>query len=207
MKITVKTHQYAVILACVYIGLFAFTLVLNMAETYISGPLGTLNSLAIQIIYISLFAYLGLLLAASDQPRAAVTSFWLYCAINILGIPTMFIQDLVQLRAYSLILGVISLAVYIFLIVKVFRLKHPIIAKYYRILAIMLGALALLRIASPFALNYIGEYFSMSLYSLGRYYTAIFSLLIPVTIIILLKRTTPLVSGYVEPAPAEEEYL
>ncbi len=207
MKVTLKTHQWAINLTYCYAVLLLCSIILNFAELNVTGALLNLEHFLLQASYILLFIYLILFLVANQQPRAVIFAFSTYTVVTTLSILNVFINNFEALRIYAAIVGLISIIVVINLTVQVFRLKHPILSKYYRILGIILCSLTLLRILFPIASAYLSEYFGTSLYRMGGLYTSLYSLFVPVVLIILLKRVRVLIDDYTEPEEPEEEYL
>jgi hypothetical protein len=207
MKVTLKTHQWAINLTYCYAVLLLCSIILNFAELNLNGALLNLEHFLLQASYILLFMYLTLFLVANQQPRAIIFAFSTYTVVTALSILTVFINNFEALRIYAAIVGLISIIVVINLTVQVFRLKHPVISKYYRVLGIMLISVTVLRILLPIASTYLSDYFGKPLYIMSGLYTNLYSLFVPVVIIILLKHTQILLDDYCEPDEPEEEYL
>jgi hypothetical protein len=207
MKVNLKTHQWATSLTYCYAVLLLCSIILSFTELNVTGALLSLKYFLLQAIYILIFIYLTLFLVANQQSRAIVFAFSGYIFFTALGILTIFITDFDTLRTYAAIVGFISIIAIINLTVQVFRLKHSVISKYYRVLGIMLISSTLLRILFPAASAFLSEYLGKPLYIMSGLYANLYSLFVPVVIIILLKHTQILLDDYCEPVEPEEEYL
>jgi hypothetical protein len=209
MKVTFKTHTYATGLACFYAVILLLAIILNYSEVEMgtTGILYYIKLVIFQTTYILLLVYLTMLLAAVNERRSAIIAFSLLVVIAIAGNITTFIPNYQNLIAYMGLYGLLCVITFIFLAIEIFKLRNPIISKYYKVLgAIFIGQI-LLKGGMRFGLAYLAEKYDPGIYRFGWLYVDLFSLFTPIVLIVLLKRTEVLLEGYPQPAEPEEEYL
>ncbi|RWY56983.1 hypothetical protein [Mucilaginibacter gilvus] len=207
MKVNLKTQQYALYLTYGYIVAVLISTILRFAGVGLSPALDKLKLTALQVAYVLIFVYITMLLATNRERRAVVIAFAIYTTLAALGSMMIFISDYGLLRIFLITFGSAGTLVVIYLIVLIFWIRHPIISKYCKTLGAIMASLTALKILMPFAAGYMGNYYSNSLYRIGWLYIELYALLIPVVIIVLLKRTRVLLTDYVPPAETYEEYL
>jgi len=209
MKVTFKTHTYATLLAYFYAVILLLAIIIRYAEvtSFNTGTLYYIRVAILQATYILLLIYLTMLLAAVNERRSAVIAFSLFVVIAIAGNITIFIPNYQGLMVYLEIYSALSIITFIFLAVEIFKLRNPIINKYYKVLGAIFIAQILLKGGMRFGLAYLTEKYDPGIYRFGWLYADLFTLFTPIVLIVLLKRTEVLLDGYPQPAQPEEEYL
>ena len=209
MKVTFKTHTYATLLAYFYAVILLLAIIIRYAEvtSFNTGTLYYIRVAILQATYILLLIYLTMLLAAVNERRSAVIAFSLFVVIAIAGNITIFIPNYQGLMVYLEIYSALSIITFIFLAVEIFKLRNPIINKYYKVLGAIFIAQILLKGGMRFGLAYLTEKYDSGIYRFGWLYADLFTLFTPIVLIVLLKRTEVLLDGYPQPAQPEEEYL
>ncbi|MBD1366404.1 hypothetical protein IDJ77_21505 [Mucilaginibacter sp. ZT4R22] len=209
MKVTFKTHTYATWLACFYAAVLLLVIILRYSEVEIgtTGVLYYIKLATLQTTYILLLVYLTILLAAVNERRSAVIAFSLLVVIAIAGNITIFIPNYQNLIAYMGLYGLLCVITFIFLAIEIFKLRNPIISKYYKVLGAIFIAQVLLKGGMRFGLAYLAENYDPGIYRFGWLYADLFSLFTPIVLIVLLKRTEVLLDGYPQPTDLEEEYM
>jgi hypothetical protein len=209
MKVTLNTHTYAIWLTYFYAVVLLLAIIVRYTEVtaFNTGSLYYMRVAILQVTFILLLIYLTMLLAAVNERHSAVIAFSLFVVVAIAGNITVFIPRYQSLTGYLELYGALSIITFIFLAIEIFKLRNPIISKYYKILGLIFIAQVVLKTGMRFGLNYLAENFNSDIYTFGGLYTDLFSLFNPAVLIVLLKRTEVLLDGYPQPAQPEEEYL
>jgi len=189
MKVNQKTISYLIPIAFIHLILVAFVVSIKILKPFQIPLIAnyTLNFL-IESTYLIVIIYLSYVLTYLNEKRFITIVFQIYAATGLLSfIRNLLVEPSIN-EAYFFI-SFILLIVVICFIIQLFKIKNPVIAPYFKLLALTMLFSTLFSVIGPIlmVMHYVGRSVLI--------YIKVSDLLPPGIIILILYKTSIYLTG------------
>ena len=159
MKVNQKSIKYVVVVALIHLILIAFTDFFKISKPFRVPPVASyiLNFL-IEGTYLIVIIYLSYVLKYLNEKRSIILIFQIYAATDLFSFLRNLLVEPSIIGTYFFI-SFILITVVICFIIQLFKIKNPVLAPYFKLLALTMLFSTLLSTIGPIlmVLHYVGR--------------------------------------------------
>ncbi|WP_295674014.1 hypothetical protein [uncultured Mucilaginibacter sp.] len=186
LKVNLKTNQLIFTATIVYIVLSIAEFYLKISQVAASNTIYYAYSIFMEALYVLLIFYLISILMFFGEKTEISTAVTMLICIDILRFIATEWPGKVLSYGLTPTLGILTLVAYIYLVVQFFKVKSSCISRPFRLLGLSFFAVMLIKSAITIAFPLIAD-------GINQEFNNIFSLLIPLSILYILKKATRLI--------------
>ena len=153
MKVTKENNRLMIIANILTIILTILLVLIRVSETRLDAKSGFVMRVAIEAGYILTLLYLVNILQFFDEKTAFRTPFELYIGFEVIKfiLSMLKFSDLSSSQTYIYVMGIglLNFCISLYLIISLFKIKHPVLAQPYRLFGISLILILLTKFGLP----------------------------------------------------------
>jgi hypothetical protein len=183
MKLNLSNHRLLTILTIFNTLLLIPALLIKILGVSTSLLEHLLLYLSLNISYTLIVIFLINILWTFKEKPSIVTSFKVYACLTVLHLIKNLLHDSPFAKTYALLVGYLTIVITIYLTIQVFKIKNSLIAIPYRMFALSLFSVMIIELIVIIATTSAEDNIIK--------YVDIMRLLAPISILYIIKKTTP----------------